>query len=74
MTPVPSCIRRPQLPDVSELSDAVVIQFVGSAMVEAQALAVRVVPATRNRKLYDVPAPAANDGELMMPYAPLTLF
>src|SRR5450755_1132471 len=67
-------MRRPQLPDVSELSEAVIVQFVGSVLLEAQALAVSVVPTTRNRTLYDVPAVAANGAMAMVVEAPPTFF
>src|SRR5713101_3580904 len=72
--PLCSWMRRPTLPDTSELSAAVAIQPVGSVVPVTQALAERVVPTTLKSMLYDVPAIAANGTVFKVVYVPFTFF
>ena len=74
MIPLCTWIRRPQLPETSELSVAVAIHPVGSDVPVFQALAERVVPTTLKSMLYEVPVVAANETDFNVVYEPLTFF
>jgi hypothetical protein len=71
-TPLCSWIRKPQLPDDSELSVTVDIQPVGSDVPVIHALAERVVPTTLKSMMYEVPAVAANLTVFKVVYTPFT--
>ena len=74
MTPVAICMRKPQEPEAKLLSVTITIHEVGSVVFVGHALAYNVLPTTRNRKVYDVPAEAAKGTEPITVVAPLTFF
>jgi hypothetical protein len=51
VTPLATCMRRPQKPDENVVSVTVIIQFVGSVATVGQTLAYKVVPTTRKRNV-----------------------
>ena len=74
MTPLASCMRRPQKPDAKVVSVTVICQLVGSVVPVGQTLAYKVVPTTRNRNVYNVPTDAEKGVEPIMVVDPATFF
>ena len=67
-------MRKPQVPEENEVSVTMICQLAGSLAPVGQALAYKVLPTTRNRKVYDVPADAEKGTEPIVVVEPATLF